>query len=152
MTSVYTHGQKNRYDYTGSATGNNFDGSVTYTIYKCSELILYKEIQNQQNDVAQKSRNLKLQHQWNEVCKCYITRPVWQKKLITGKARLYIYNMQGAQVSNVQIGSYGEGNITIQGGSLQPGMYMYTLIADDRVVDTKQMILTKWNLLPCIKS
>ena len=63
LTSGYIHGQKYRYDYTGSATGNNFDGSVTYTIYKCSELILYKEIQNQQNDVAQKSRNLKLQHQ-----------------------------------------------------------------------------------------
>jgi len=61
----------------------------------------------------------------------------------TDKARLYIYNMQGAQVSNVQIGSYGEGNITIQGGSLQPGIYMYTLVADDRVVDTKQMVLTR---------
>jgi hypothetical protein len=45
LTSGYTHGQKYRYDYTGSATGNNFDGSETYTIeteHKCSYLKAYK--------------------------------------------------------------------------------------------------------------
>ena len=61
----------------------------------------------------------------------------------TGEARLYIYNMQGSQIRNYRISSFEEGSITIQGGSMQPGMYMYTLVADDRVVDTKQMILTK---------
>ena len=61
----------------------------------------------------------------------------------TGKAMLYIYDMQGSQVKNYQLSSPGEGSIIIQGGSLQPGMYMYTLIADDREVETKKMILTK---------
>jgi transglutaminase-like putative cysteine protease len=45
LTSGYIHGQKYRYDYTGSATGNNFDGSVTYTIeteHKCSDFTFYK--------------------------------------------------------------------------------------------------------------
>jgi hypothetical protein len=61
----------------------------------------------------------------------------------TSKARLYIYDMQGTQIRNYRISSFEEGSITIQGGSMQPGMYMYTLIADDREVDTKRMILTK---------
>ncbi len=61
----------------------------------------------------------------------------------TGEARLYIYNMQGSQIRNYRISSFEEGSITIQGGSMQPGMYMYTLIADGREVDTKKMILTK---------
>jgi hypothetical protein len=61
----------------------------------------------------------------------------------TSEARLYIYNMQGSQIENFNINTMGEGSITIQGGSMQPGMYMYTLIADDREVDTKRMILTK---------
>jgi hypothetical protein len=51
--------------------------------------------------------------------------------------------MQVAQIKNYNISALGEGSITIQGGSMQPGMYMYTLIADDREVDTKRMILTK---------
>ena len=34
------------------------------------------------------------------------------------------------------------GNITIKGDELRAGMYMYTLIADGKVIDTKQMILT----------
>ena len=61
----------------------------------------------------------------------------------TGKAMLYIYDMQGSQVKNYQLRSPGEGSIIIQGGSLQPGMYMYTLIANGREVDTKKMILTR---------
>jgi hypothetical protein len=52
------------------------------------------------------------------------------------------YNMQGSQIENFQINAFGKGSITIQGGSMQPGMYMYTLIADGREVDTNRMILT----------
>jgi hypothetical protein len=61
----------------------------------------------------------------------------------TSEARLYIYDMQGYQIENYYLSTFGEGSITIQGGSMQPGMYMYTLIADGREVDTKKMILTR---------
>ncbi|MGC9344949.1 MAG: hypothetical protein ACP5E3_19750 [Bacteroidales bacterium] len=40
------------------------------------------------------------------------------------------------------IESKGSGLITIEGGELNPGMYLYTLITDGKVVDTKQMFLT----------
>ena len=59
------------------------------------------------------------------------------------KARLYIYNMQGRQVKNFDIRKTGRNSITLEGSSMQPGMYMYSLIADGREVDTKKMILTR---------
>ncbi len=58
-------------------------------------------------------------------------------------AKLYIYNMQGSQVKSFNINERGNTSITIEGNSLEAGMYLYTLIADGREVNTKKMILTK---------
>ena len=58
-------------------------------------------------------------------------------------AVLYIYDMNGTQLKSIPIHLKGNGVITINGGELQAGMYMYTLIVDERVIDTRQMILTK---------
>jgi len=57
-------------------------------------------------------------------------------------AKLYIYNMNGTQLKNYDLHLKGNGNITINAGELNPGMYMYTLITDGKVIDTKRMILT----------
>ena len=57
-------------------------------------------------------------------------------------ANLYIYNLQGVQVKNIPVLQRGEGHETIQGRELKAGMYIYTLIADGKEVDTKRMILT----------
>ncbi len=59
------------------------------------------------------------------------------------KAVLHIYDMQGAPVKQYSIEKREDASKTIQGGSLKPGMYLYTLIADGKEVDTKRMILTK---------
>jgi hypothetical protein len=59
------------------------------------------------------------------------------------KAVLYIYNMQGVQISSYEIAQRGTTSITIEGYTLQAGMYLYALIADGKEVDTKKMILTK---------
>ena len=58
-------------------------------------------------------------------------------------ANLYIYNMQGTQIKNISGLSGGAGVITINGRELKAGMYIYTLIADGKEVDTKRMILTE---------
>ena len=58
-------------------------------------------------------------------------------------AVLYIYNLNGEQVAEYIINKRGATCVTIDGGSLNAGMYLYTLIADDKVVDTRRMILTK---------
>ena len=37
----------------------------------------------------------------------------------------------------------GKQTVTINGNSLEPGMYLYALVIDGKEVDTKRMILTK---------
>ena len=58
-------------------------------------------------------------------------------------ARLLIHDMQGAEIKSYSITSKGIGNIIIQGAELQAGMYMYTLLVNNTIVDSKRMILTK---------
>jgi len=58
-------------------------------------------------------------------------------------ASIYIYDMNGVQLKRYSINQRGKGNVTIQGSELNAGMYLYALIADGNVIDTKRMILTK---------
>ncbi|MCF8359895.1 MAG: tail fiber domain-containing protein [Prolixibacteraceae bacterium] len=58
-------------------------------------------------------------------------------------AKLYLYTMQGEQIKSMEVTGRGNTSTTIEGYSLKAGMYLYTLIADGKEVDTKKMILTK---------
>ncbi len=62
--------------------------------------------------------------------------------LETSHAALYIYNMQGTQKKSYTIAERGNTSVIIEGYSLEAGIYLYTLIADGKEVDTKKMILT----------
>ena len=57
-------------------------------------------------------------------------------------AFIYIYNMNGVQLKSIELRQKGTGNIILNGGEFNPGMYLYSLIADGQVIDTKRMILT----------
>ena len=58
-------------------------------------------------------------------------------------AQLCIYNLQGTQIKQIVIVQRGEGSQLISGSELTAGMYLYALIVDGKLADTKQMILTK---------
>lgn len=58
-------------------------------------------------------------------------------------AKLLIHDMQGTEIKSYNISTKGISNIIIQGSELPAGMYMYTLLVNNSVVDTKKMILTK---------
>ena len=58
-------------------------------------------------------------------------------------ASLYLYNLNGIQLKSYAIKQSGHGYITINGSELKAGMYIYTLIADNKEVGTKRMILTE---------
>jgi hypothetical protein len=60
-----------------------------------------------------------------------------------GKAAVYVYNMQGIQIKSFAVNERGNTSLTIEGNTLNAGMYLYTLIADGKEIDTKKMILTK---------
>lgn len=72
----------------------------------------------------------------NTTIRCIIPRSI-------SKAVLYIYDMNGHQIDSMSIAERGDVSLTIEGSSLDAGIYIYSLITDGEVVDTKRMILTK---------
>ena len=58
-------------------------------------------------------------------------------------AAVFFYDMTGKQVAKQVITERGSTSITVSGSNLTEGMYLYSLIADGKVVATKKMILTK---------
>lgn len=61
----------------------------------------------------------------------------------SNNASLIIYNLQGQELANYSLTQKGEQDCIIQGSELMAGMYVYTLIVDNQIVDSKRMILTK---------
>jgi hypothetical protein len=57
-------------------------------------------------------------------------------------ASLFIYDMTGKQLFNYDMHHTGEGAIPISGGALEAVLYMYSLVADCKLIGTKQMMLT----------
>lgn len=59
------------------------------------------------------------------------------------EAVLYIFDMQGSLLKTIPVTDRGNVSVTIEGGELNAGMYIYSLIADGNEVASKRMILTK---------
>ena len=58
-------------------------------------------------------------------------------------AFLYIYDLNGTQIDQKTLQDRGKSSVTLEAGNLAPGMYLYALVADGKVIDTKRMIITK---------
>lgn len=61
----------------------------------------------------------------------------------THKAALMVYDMSGRQIKQININERGKTSVNITSEGLASGMYLYSLIADGKVISTKRMILTK---------
>ena len=59
------------------------------------------------------------------------------------RAEIYIYDMQGAQLKSITARGRGESQVTLTAHDLKAGMYLYALVADGALIDSKQMIITK---------
>ncbi len=58
------------------------------------------------------------------------------------EASIIVYNLEGKQLKSLLIRARGKAAVKIQGNELSAGMYIYALIADGKIIDTKRMILT----------
>ena len=58
-------------------------------------------------------------------------------------ATIYVYDMQGLQLKSIPATGRGESQVTLTARNLKAGMYLYALVADGQLIDSKQMILTK---------
>ena len=54
-----------------------------------------------------------------------------------------IYSLDGTELKSFQISTKGLGSVEISGKTFSSGTYTYMLIVNGKVVDTKQMILSK---------
>jgi len=61
---------------------------------------------------------------------------------LKGDASVNIYDLRGKQLQSYMINQSGEGTIEIEGSVLHPGIYLYNLIVEGYIVDSKQMVLT----------
>jgi hypothetical protein len=61
---------------------------------------------------------------------------------IIQSAQLHICNMTGTLLKTISLNQKGEGNVTINANEFSAGMYLYSLVCDGKIVDTKQMLLT----------
>ncbi|MBN2778498.1 MAG: T9SS type A sorting domain-containing protein, partial [Bacteroidales bacterium] len=61
----------------------------------------------------------------------------------TDRARIEIRNAEGKLVNEIALTSQGKGHIIIGAGAYSEGMYFYTLIVDDQMIDTKRFVLTQ---------
>ena len=58
-------------------------------------------------------------------------------------AYLYIYNLNGIQLKSYTLTLRGVQAVTVYASELPAGMYLYTLVVDNVIIDSKRMILTK---------
>ena len=58
-------------------------------------------------------------------------------------AFVYVYDLQGKKVQQVDVTARGKQTVSINAATLEEGMYLYSLIADGQVVQTRRMIIAK---------
>jgi len=56
---------------------------------------------------------------------------------------IVVFDMNGTLLKSYPINETGKNQLTINGGELKAGMYIYSLIVNNKEVDTKRMILLK---------
>lgn len=58
-------------------------------------------------------------------------------------AAIYVFNLVGTLLQTYPITEFGDGYVTVSGFSLEAGMYVYALVVDGQIIDSKRMILTR---------
>jgi len=61
----------------------------------------------------------------------------------SGRARLEVSDLNGRIIKSVAIGSAGRGNLNIDASGLSSGVYTYTLYVNEKMIGSKQMVVTK---------
>jgi len=70
------------------------------------------------------------------------TRVEYQLQENVQNAQICIYDLNGSQLKSYPVNPASAGSLIIKDNEFKPGTYIYSLIADGQVVDTKRMVLT----------
>ncbi len=96
----------------------------------------FREINSGTDDVAQLYDNTPNPFNENTEITFYIPENAQSSRLI-------IHDLQGVEIKTFEINQKGQSGLTIIGSELKAGMYLYTLLVDNKIIDTKRMILSK---------
>lgn len=58
------------------------------------------------------------------------------------KAAIAIYDLTGLQLREYPVYHQGRNTVTIEANEFKPGIYLYSLLVDGKLIDTKQMVIT----------
>jgi hypothetical protein len=62
---------------------------------------------------------------------------------MTSTSYICVFNLSGELMLKKAINTAGESEIVINANELKPGMYIYSLLIDNQLIDTKRMVLTR---------
>ncbi len=66
---------------------------------------------------------------------CYLDSQV-------SKAVIAVYDLNGLQLKEYPVYHQGKNTITIEANEFKPGIYMYSLLVEGKLIDTKRMVVT----------
>ena len=89
--------------------------------------------------IAQNSENVLYQNTPNPFSN--VTTIGYFIGMMNSNAAIMITDMNGKQLSKYPINQTGQGSITLKSENMVAGMYLYALIVDGAVVDTKKMVI-----------
>lgn len=58
------------------------------------------------------------------------------------KAVVAVYDLNGLQLKEYPVYNQGKNTITIEANEFKPGIYMYSLLVEGKLIDTKRMVIT----------
>lgn len=57
--------------------------------------------------------------------------------------KIFIHDLNGTEIKCYNLNQRGNGKIIIKGSELKAGMYIYTLIVNNIIINSKKMLLAK---------
>ena len=58
------------------------------------------------------------------------------------KASVAVYDLNGTQIREYPVYHQGRNTVTVEANEFKPGIYMYSLLVDGKLIDTKRMVVT----------
>lgn len=62
----------------------------------------------------------------------------------TRQASIVIYDLNGAQLEEYPVSGKGKAFLSIEANKFKPGIYLYSLHVDNKLIDTKKMVITSY--------
>ncbi len=64
------------------------------------------------------------------------------------KAMITVYDLNGLQLKDYPVNHQGKNIITVEANEFKPGIYLYSLLVDENLIDTKRMVITSKTTKP----